>query len=212
MTNLLEQTGRNILAALNGYRPRRISPENGTVRAAVLIPLLERDGAVKVLFTKRTSNLPHHAGQISFPGGAREDKDPDSLATALRETREEVGIEPDKVEVVTRLDQIVTITNFLVTPYLGLVSPEARLTINPVEVARLVEVPAKKVFDPASYHPTEVSWQGTTLMNQALSHNGDVIWGATARILLNLLEALGPAAGGICPPDGGEDRGSRAPV
>ena len=206
MTKLLEQIGLNISKALNGYRPRRVTPGNGSVRASVLIPILERDGAANVLFTKRTSNLPHHPGQISFPGGAREEDDPDSLATALRETKEEVGIEPEKVEVVARLDQLVTITNFVVTPYLGLVSPEAKFDPNPVEVARLVEVPAEKVFDYTSYQPTEVTWNGTTLMNQALTYNGDVIWGATARILINLLEVLGPAAKGILPPtDGGTD-------
>ena len=198
----MEQTGRSLVSALEGYRPRRISPENGEVRAAVLVPLVERDGEVRVLFTKRTSNLPHHPGQISFPGGAREDSDRDSLATALRETSEEVGIAPEQVEVLARLDQIVTITNFLVTPYMGLVSENAIPSPNPVEVARLLEVPAQKVFDPESYRPTEISWQGATLMNQALSYNGDVIWGATARILLNLLEVLGPAAAGIFPPVG----------
>ena len=203
MTNLLDQIGRNILSALNGYHPRRLPPSSGAVRAAVLIPILDRGGEAKVLFTKRTSNLPHHAGQISFPGGACEDADPDSLATALRETSEEVGIEPGKVEVVARLDQMVTITNFLVTPYLGLVSPEASLAPNPVEVARLLEVPAEKVFDPDSYQQTEINWQEMTLMNLALSFNGDVIWGVTARILLNLLEVLGPAARKIVP-HGGE--------
>jgi 8-oxo-dGTP pyrophosphatase MutT (NUDIX family) len=190
MTDLLRNTAQALAAALDGREPRRLHTPDARP-AAVLMPLWQQEGGLQVVFTKRTSSLPHHAGQISFPGGMADPDDPDLAYTALRETCEEIGVCEGLVEVVARLDQLLTITNFLVTPFVGVVEPAARFAPNPVEVERMVVVPLLKVLDPACYQPTDVCWQGMTLRQTALTHQGEIIWGATARILLNLLEILG---------------------
>jgi 8-oxo-dGTP pyrophosphatase MutT (NUDIX family) len=158
------------------------------------MPLWEQDHRVQMVFTKRNADLPHHPGQISFPGGAEDPGDADLAETALRETCEEIGVCQGLVEVVGRLDQVLTITNFLVTPYLGLVDSRANFQPNPVEVERLVVVPLAKVLDRANYQPRSLQWQGMTMNQVALTHGQDIIWGATARMLLNLLDALGDSA------------------
>ncbi|KMY66581.1 hypothetical protein AAU61_15705 [Desulfocarbo indianensis] len=203
MSKLLEDTARAFSRALAARPPKLL--ENPQAReAAVLMPLWEDQGQAQVVFTKRTKSLPTHAGQISFPGGASDPDDPDLAFTALRETCEEIGVCLDAARVVARLDQVVTVTNFLVTPFVGLLEPGVEFSPNPQEVERLVVVPLAKVLDRASYQPTEVRWQGMSFHQEALSHNGDVIWGATARILLNLLDRLGDSAKNIASVGQGE--------
>ncbi|MFH1033494.1 MAG: CoA pyrophosphatase [Pseudomonadota bacterium] len=196
MSDLLQQTSQALQGALAGHQPRRLDYP-GSRPAAVLMPLWERDGRVQMVFTKRNADLPHHPGQISFPGGAADPEDSGLSETALRETCEEIGVCQGLVEVVGRLDQVLTITNFLVTPYLGLVDARADFRPNPVEVERLVVVPLAKVLDRANYQPRPLQWQGVSMQQVALTHGQDVIWGATARMLLNLLDVLGEKAAAV---------------
>jgi 8-oxo-dGTP pyrophosphatase MutT (NUDIX family) len=187
------ETAQVLTEQLGGRRWHRLAA-NGAKPAGVLMPLWDDGQRVRVVFTKRTETLPHHAGQISFPGGTAEDDDPSLADTALRETHEEIGVPPEAVQVVTRLDQVLTVTRFVVTPFVGLVAPDVQFKPNPLEVQRLVEVPLAKVLDRSLYRPTKIQWQGMSFEQPALSHNGDVIWGATGRMLLNLLDALGDGA------------------
>lgn len=194
MTKRLIATGRALGQALARRAPGRIK-DTEAVPAAVLMPLWDINDGVQVVFTKRNARLPHHAGQVSFPGGARDPEDLNLMDTALRETHEEIGVQPEHVSVVARLDQVLTATtNFVVTPFVGLLDNEAKFKPSPVEVERLVIVPLAKVLDLANYRQTEVTTASEVLLETALCHNGDIIWGATARILMNLLESLGPAA------------------
>ncbi len=193
MTQRQQRTAQALKEALSGREPARLDAPRARP-AAVLMPLWDQGGQVQVVFTKRTEQLPTHAGQISFPGGSRDREDGDLEFTARRETCEEIGACGQAVEVLARLDQVVTVTNYLVTPFIGLVAPEVEFAPNPVEVERLVLVPLVKVLNRASYRPTQVTWQGVSFRQEALNHRGDLIWGATARILLNLLDTLGPAA------------------
>ncbi|MCB2225265.1 MAG: CoA pyrophosphatase [Desulfarculaceae bacterium] len=182
-----------LCTALAKHRPARERLDE--VRpASVLMPLWDDGDRVQVVFTKRTEHLPSHAGQVSFPGGMRDPEDQDSKSTALRETHEEVGVPPDQVELITRLDQVVTITGFLVTPFVGLVDPAARFEPNPVEVDHLVIVPLARMLDRASYQTVDMMWEGMPLRQVALYQDGDMIWGATMRILLNFLDAVGGAS------------------
>ena len=108
-----------IRKGLKDYQPQNNS--NFKRRASVLIPLLEIRGEIFVLFTERSKHLRSHPGQVSFPGGKQDYQDTNSLETALRETHEEIGLHPEKVEILGRIDQIISLYNYLVTPFVGLI-------------------------------------------------------------------------------------------
>ncbi|KIX15932.1 NUDIX hydrolase [Dethiosulfatarculus sandiegensis] len=189
----LSKVGREFKQTLAMRDPVRVDSP-GAKPAAVLMPLWDDGKDIQVIFTKRSAALPHHAGQISFPGGMRDPEDKDTSFTALRETAEEIGVPPARVEIVARLDQTVTITDFVITPYVGILDFNGDFELNPTEVDRLVITPLSKVLDFSLYKPREIKWQGMAFQQKALEHNGDIIWGATARILLDLLSALGDDA------------------
>jgi 8-oxo-dGTP pyrophosphatase MutT (NUDIX family) len=157
----------------------------------VLVPLVDRPGAMTVMLTRRTAHLAHHPGQISFPGGRFEPADRgDSTVCALRETVEEVGLDPERVRVLGRLDEYVTGTGFLITPVVGLVRPPFELSPDPFEVADVFEVPLAFVLDRANhqYHVREV--EGRPRPFWAMTWGDAMIWGATAGMLVNLSEVL----------------------
>ncbi len=165
-------------------------PERPRRAAAVLVPLLMHADGLQVLLTRRTSNLSAHAGQVSFPGGRTEEHDSDAVATALRETEEEIGLPRSHVEVVGRLDLFNTGTGFAITPIVGLVSVPFPLKPDPSEVAETFEVPLPFILDPANRK------QGLRERNGRMRHYfvydyGDhEVWGATAAMLVNLTEIL----------------------
>lgn len=158
--------------------------------AAVLIPLVERDPEMTVLFTERTAHLAAHAGQISFPGGGVEPGDRDEVAAALRETDEEIGLPPDRIDVIGRLDTYVTRTGFQIEPIVGLVRPPFALRPATNEVADVFEVPLSFILDPASLQRHSRVFQGRERYFYAFPFPDRYIWGATAGMLLNLREAL----------------------
>jgi len=167
------------------------TPPSAALRpAAVLVPLIDRDGGMSVLLTQRTAHLSAHAGQIAFPGGRIEEHDADAVAAALRETEEEVGLPRELVSVVGRLDTYVTGTGFEITPIVGIVAPRYTLRIDPAEVAEAFEVPLSYVLDPHNHQRTERESAGRTRVFFVLPYEGRNIWGATAGMLVNLAEVL----------------------
>jgi 8-oxo-dGTP pyrophosphatase MutT (NUDIX family) len=120
-------------------------------QAAVLVGLVQRDDGLQVLLTQRTEHLRDHAGQISFPGGRSEPEDGSAEATALREAQEEVGLAPDRVEVLGRLPTYTTVTHYVVTPVVGLVHPRFELALDAFEVAEAFEVPLAFLMTPAHH-------------------------------------------------------------
>jgi 8-oxo-dGTP pyrophosphatase MutT (NUDIX family) len=180
-----------IRRALASYQPRRID-RDGLPRAAVLLPLYEKDGVQHLVLQVRTDLVEHHKGQISFPGGAQDPGDVDLLHTALRETEEEIGLQREDVEVLGQLDDIITITNFLVTPYVGRITRPAPYPFAPsgYEVAELLEVPLPHLLDPASYNPEPVPWRDRLVGPPSYSYGRHVIWGATGRILQQFLALI----------------------
>jgi 8-oxo-dGTP pyrophosphatase MutT (NUDIX family) len=158
-------------------------------RAAVLVPLVVRDG-LTVLLTQRTAHLNSHSGQIAFPGGKVDPEDRDPTHTALREAQEEVGLDPAHVEVVGELPEYATGSGFIVTPVLALVSAQACLVPNPHEVADVFEVPLAFLMDPAHHRHHLVEWAGKRRhwmsMPYAQGAQERFIWGATAAMLRNL--------------------------
>jgi 8-oxo-dGTP pyrophosphatase MutT (NUDIX family) len=162
--------------------------------AAVLVPIIARPEALTVLLTRRTDHLRDHSGQVSFPGGRVEPHDEGAEATALRETREEVGLEPQRVEVLGRLSDYHTRTGYRITPVVGLVAPPFELRLDAHEVAAAFEVPLAFLLDPANHQRRAREYQGRLVHYYAMEWGGHTIWGATAGMLVNLsLHLLQPA-------------------
>ncbi len=171
-------------------RHKRVPLPAGPVPSAVLIPLFMKDGACHILFTKRAENLTHHRGEVSFPGGVYQPEDRDTIHTALRETWEEVGIAPEEVEILGVLDDFLSIHNYLVTPYVGLVAPGYKLLPNPAEIGRVIEVPLSFLLTPGIFHLRDWTWQGRTIPLYCVDYQGDRIWGLTGAMLKQFIEII----------------------
>ncbi len=158
--------------------------------AAVLAPIVRRPEGWTVLFTQRTNETPSHPGQISFPGGRVQEEDADALATALRETEEEIGLGRAFIEPIGAWDRYNTGTGFAVTPIVGLVDPGFELTLDPREVAEVFEAPLAFLLDPANHERREGVWRGITRAYYAMPYENRFIWGATAGMIRALYERL----------------------
>ena len=160
--------------------------------AAVVAPVLERDGEHHLLFTKRADHLGDHPGQMSFPGGGTEPTDGTILDTALREANEEIGLEPAEADVVGQLDDIRTVTEYAVTPFVARV-PDRAYDPDEREVAEIALLPLSGILDPDNYeyerrdHP----YYGDIVVHY-FHVDGYTVWGATGRILVQLLELTTP--------------------
>ena len=158
--------------------------------AAVLIPLVMHPAGASVLFTRRSEQLRHHAGQISFPGGRVEADDPSVEHAALRETREEVGIAPGEVAVLRRLAPVHVPSGFVIYPVLGLLKAPLIVTPDPGEVAQVFEVPLAHLVRPQQYQTHRMMRPGGEFKLDAIAYQGYFIWGATARILIGARPCL----------------------
>lgn len=165
-------------------------PEGSLVPAAVLVPLVLRADGITVLLTQRTDHLHDHAGQISFPGGRIEGSDASPVAAAIRETIEEVGIEPDKIQTVGQLDPYVTRTGYAVTPVVGFLLPPFTVRPDPFEVAEVFEVPLNFLLDPGNLQRHSRIFEGKERFFYAMPYREHYIWGATAGMLVNLAQVL----------------------
>jgi 8-oxo-dGTP pyrophosphatase MutT (NUDIX family) len=160
------------------------------VPAAVLVPIVLRPTALTVLLTQRTTHLRDHAGQVSFPGGRCEPGDATTTATALREAREEVGLEPAQIEILGVLDEYRTGTGFRVTPVVGLVQPPLDLKLDDFEVADVFEPPLEFLLQAGNFSRHQVEYRGAMREYWAVPWQDRFIWGATAGMLVNLRELL----------------------
>ncbi|MEX2247700.1 MAG: CoA pyrophosphatase [Dehalococcoidia bacterium] len=182
----------HIRRRLAAYTPQLIHDEPDLPRAAVLLPLYEKDGEPHVLFTRRSELVEHHKGQISFPGGAADASDRDLTHTAVRETWEEIGVALDHVDVIGQLDEMVTISNFLVRPFVGVLTEPAPYPFvhSEIEVAEILEVPLAHLRDPSNLETEARMWQGVERLMYSYRWREHVIWGATARILTQFLDVI----------------------
>ena len=158
--------------------------------AAVLIPIITREASLSVLLTERSPDLKHHAGQISFPGGRMDAADRDIRATALRETQEEVGIDPANVEIIGYLDPNPTVTGYAVTPVVALVDLQQELVIDPLEVKSAFEVPLSFLLDEDNQQSAEREFEGVMVPIAEFNFGQYRIWGATASILIQFRKVL----------------------
>ena len=161
------------------------------VPAGVLVPVIkEEDGSVSVLFTQRTMKVKDHKGQVSFPGGVEEEGDESLLDTALRETREEIGLEREKVDVRGRLRPYDTITGYRVHPFVGVIDGRPDVHPSDDEIEQVFFVGLDTLMHEETFRKTEIEWEGRTYSIHAFEWGGPVIWGATANILSELIERL----------------------
>ena len=154
--------------------------------AAVLVPLIDHADGLTVLLTQRSNDLPHHPGQVSFPGGRIDPDDESPEHAALREAEEEVGLDRNQVRLIGRLGPYLTGTGFHITPVVGIVAAPIDLTLEPREVADAFEVPLSVVVDPRNHgqHPTTVGTR--SFQTYLIPWQDRFIWGATAGMLVNL--------------------------
>lgn len=174
---------------LDGGRHAEILADRPARQAAVLFPIILHDRPT-VLLTQRSADLPSHAGQIAFPGGKVEPHDRDELQTALRETREEIGLDADWIEPLGFLDNYRTGTNFNIVPVVGFVTPGFTLEIDTREVAAAFEVPLDFLLDPSNHELHQRDWRGQTRTYYAMPYDDYYIWGATAGMIRNFHERM----------------------
>lgn len=161
-------------------------------QAAVLLPLYLSDVGLHLLLTKRTELVPTHKGQISFPGGGFEEADGNLLNTALRETQEEIGLRPQDVEVLGTLDDTVTVTSrHLVRPFVGIIPHPYVYRLDPFEIERLIHLPISGLLGGAPFREEIWKREDGPITVFFYDHDGDTIWGLTARILKQFIETLG---------------------
>ena len=185
----LRQYAVQVQTVLSRRGSRRLQ-EPALICAAVLIPLLAKNGEWHVLVTQRTETVGHHKGQISFPGGACEPDDAGTLETALRETFEEIGVPPVEVEVLGSLDDFPTITDFVVTPIVGVIPHPFAYRLNPEEVAAVVEVPLSFLRDSDNVRVEQREIGDSVIDMVYWEYDSYTIWGATAYMLKGLLDLL----------------------
>jgi 8-oxo-dGTP pyrophosphatase MutT (NUDIX family) len=163
--------------------------------AAVLLLVVNHRSDPTVVFTQRTAHLADHAGQISFPGGRVDEGDANAEATALREAREEIGLDPAKVDLLGRLPDYRTSTGFCVTPVVGWAEPPLAYCPHPHEVADVFEVPLAFLLDPRNHRYESAFYKGRLRNYWALPFGDRFIWGATAGMLVTFQRIVSPAAG-----------------
>jgi 8-oxo-dGTP pyrophosphatase MutT (NUDIX family) len=162
----------------------------GPKHAAVLVPLfVAADGALHAVFTERRADMRRHAGEISFPGGRRDEDDADLPATALRECHEEIGLPPEAVELVGALQPTPTfVTGYAIYPFVGLIEPGFAWVLQEREVAQVLELPIEAVR--AGYGRRRLFRRGMPFRTDTYETGGHLIWGATARIVADLLQRV----------------------
>ena len=167
-------------------------PAEGARQAAVLAALFEEDGEARVILTRRAAHLRSHTGEVSFPGGRLEEGDEDPLAAALRETTEEVGIDPSTVEIIGELSPLATVgSRAAITPFVGLLVERPELKPNPDEVELAFDVSLAELMSDGVFREERWKWAGQEDRPMYFFDlPDDTIWGATARMLYELLELV----------------------
>jgi 8-oxo-dGTP pyrophosphatase MutT (NUDIX family) len=168
----------------------RLSRTDPLRDAAVLIPVVDHGDEASVLLTKRSEKLRAHSGQVAFPGGAIDATDPSPEFAALRETREEIGLGRDFIEVIGRMPDYVSGSGYRIAPVLGIVRPGFSLHLNPDEVDTAFEVPLSFLMDPANHRRGSRVWNDLEWMFYEMPYDGQRVWGVTAGILRTLYERL----------------------
>jgi len=189
----MEEKIREILAC----RDKVCIDEPGLARAAVLIPLFKKNGEYHVILTQRTHTVGSHKGQISFPGGRQEEGE-DPLSTALREAEEEMGIQKRDVRILGELDDMCTLSSdFCIAPFVGLIPYPYPFKISDQEIDEVIELPLAALLDETKFREEVQERNGQPLQVCFYEHGKHIVWGATARILKQLMDLLSRQAQGM---------------
>lgn len=160
------------------------------VPASVLIPVFEKENTSHILFTKRTDKVSHHKGQISFPGGKFDKTDRDLEFTALRETKEEIGVKPEDIKVIGKINNMITNTNFIVSPYVGIIPYPYEFSVNPDEISELILVPVKHLLDRRFFRVEKREFRNQLIDIYFYDYMDYTIWGVTGKILFDFLTLI----------------------
>lgn len=185
----MAQTAPQIASRLASRVPQRLAGRHSG-RAAVLIPIWERKEVLHFLLTRRTETVETHKGQISFPGGMRDSEEEPLVRTALRETREEIGLPDSRIRILGQFDDYLSSTDLIVTPFVGWVSPPLALCPNPEEVEEILEVPWSLFRDPGSCRTETLRREGRDILVYHYDFRGRDVWGLTARIIRDFLHLI----------------------
>lgn len=198
----LDDIRRRLAAAPGAVGARALAGDLGAAAertaltpASVLVPIIARSESLTVLLTRRTEHLRTHSGQVSFPGGRVEPQDAGPEATALRETQEEIGLAPDRIELIGTLSEYHTRTGYRITPVVGVVAPPFTLQADAQEVDAVFEVPLSFLLDPRNHQRHWREFEGRRVSYFAMPYGEHYIWGATAAMLVNLYRQLVAADG-----------------
>ena len=170
--------------------PKRTINDSSLTPAGVMLLVYPKDGEYCILLNKRTDTVEHHKGEISFPGGSRDEGDETLLDTALRETEEEMGIRARDVEVLGEMDDMPTSTHFLMSPYVGTIPSSYEFKPSAIEVAEVLEVPISSLMDPDNIRDDVRIVDGELVHSPGYAHQGHVVFGATARVLKRFIELI----------------------
>ena len=159
--------------------------------AAVTVLVYSKNDKSIILLHKRTDKVEHHKGEISFPGGVKDPDDADFMATALRETYEEMGISPADIKILGQLDDVTTRTNFVIKPFVGTIPYPYTFNVNIDEVAEVIEIPLEELLKPANIREEALlTPDGQTIRAYAYAYNAHLVYGATAAIVTQLIEII----------------------
>ncbi|MGO1748894.1 MAG: NUDIX hydrolase [Marinobacter sp.] len=180
---------RDLLAQrLTGYAPRKL--ELNYAEAGILVPVTDDPGNPEMIFTLRSENLSTHRGQVAYPGGKRDPGDLSLAATALRETHEEIGLPPDQVEIISPLSQVMSLHGILVSPYVGVVPEGHPLEANPGEIDSIFRVPLSFFLEDRRERTDAIPFQNQTIHVPCYRWDRYQIWGLSAVVLVDFLNAV----------------------
>lgn len=194
MEKLTNLTTTQIKKALEANRETdNLNLQTNWKSASVLIPLVSIKNEWHLLYTRRANNLFNHSGQVSFPGGSDEPEDGSFIETALRETKEEIGIDRQEIEILGWLDKIPTITQYLITPVVGKINWPTALSVQESEVSRVFTIPINWLIGSNNWeervYSNPMGWHGLVVFYK--EYDGEVLWGVTAKITVNFLQIIG---------------------
>lgn len=158
--------------------------------ASVLVPIIDDAHGLQMLFTKRTSHLKNHAGQISFPGGKKEPQDLTLQDTAIRETIEEIGLKQQQINILGHLSPLSSSTGFFVTPYISLITPPLELTLGVMEVAAVITIPLDYLLNAHNHQQQNILINNQQHTVYVIEYEKQQVWGLTAKVIVNLAQEL----------------------